>query len=105
MSKLNLCALCGWQVVSDVVSCPSCHAPVLGHAPRRMIRVPVLSRAALLVAGVTASVAVGGCAEDGGPETAIEEEREEDAVGIRPRLTWQLQLAQPPYRLSTGDDP
>jgi len=64
----------------------------------------VLSRAALLVAGVTAGVAVGGCAEDGGPETAIEEECEEDAVGIRARLAWQLQLTQPPYRMPTSDN-
>lgn len=101
MSKIHLCAVCGWQICTDDLCCASCQAATLGRAPRRVVHVPVLSRAALLIAGVTASVAIGGCAEDGGPEIVREEEVDDEPVAIRPRLTWQLRLS--PHDL-TGDE-
>lgn len=65
MSRLVLCVHCARHVRRDERACPFCFGPLSATKAPSSLRAPVLTRAALLVAGAAAGALAVGCGDEG----------------------------------------
>ena len=100
MSRFVLCVHCERHVRQEEQTCPFCLASLPKPRAPSTVFGPVLTRAALLVAGV-AGVAAAGCAEDADAETQTGGEDELERHGGT--LTEDEPMAQPAYGVPIGD--
>ena len=100
MSRFVLCVHCERHVRHEEQSCPFCLASLPKPRAASMLFGPVLTRAALLVAGA-AGVSAAGCAED--PDAETETGSEDELERHDDTLNEQEQMAQPAYGVPIGD--